>query len=77
MPGLLRAGRGLGRGDGAYYAQEVGARIVLDCQQMHGAMGCTLEYPLHFWTYRLKVLQGELGGFLAQAESAADLLWAA
>jgi hypothetical protein len=61
----------------AYYAQEASSRIVLDCQQMHGAMGCTLEYPLHFWTYRLKVLQGELGGFLAQAESASSLLWAA
>jgi hypothetical protein len=40
-------------------------------------MGCTLEYPLHFWTYRMKVLQGELGGSLEQAESASALLWAA
>jgi hypothetical protein len=61
----------------AYYAQEIAGRIVTDCQQFHGAMGLTLEYPLHFWTYRLKVLQGELGGFLQQAEAAAGLLWAA
>jgi len=25
-------------------------------------MGLTLDYPLHPWTYRLKFLQGELGG---------------
>ena len=61
----------------AFYAQDVAPRIILDTQQMHGAMGCTLEYPLHFWTYRMKVLQGELGGSLEQAVSAADLLWAA
>ena len=61
----------------AFYAQDVAPRIILDTQQMHGAMGCTLEYPLHFWTYRMKVLQGELGGSLEQAESASALLWAA
>jgi len=61
----------------AFYAQDVAPRVVLDCQQMHGAMGCTLEYPLHFWTYRMKVLQGELGGSIAQAEAMAEALWAA
>jgi hypothetical protein len=61
----------------AFYAQDSAPRIVLDCQQMHGAMGVTLEYPLHFWTYRMKVLQGELGGSIAQAESMSESLWAA
>jgi alkylation response protein AidB-like acyl-CoA dehydrogenase len=61
----------------AFHAQETASRIVLECQQMHGATGGTLEYPLHLWTYRLKVLQGELGGWPAQAGAAADLLWGA
>lgn len=59
----------------AYFAQESTGRVVMDTMQMHGAMGCTLEYPLHFWTYRLKVLQGELGGALAQSEATAELLF--
>ena len=59
----------------AFYAQESCPRVTLDCMQMHGAIGGTLEYPLHFWTYRLKVLQGELGGWAAQGEVAAMELW--
>jgi len=59
----------------AFYAQDVAPRIVLDCQQMHGAMGCTLEYPLHFWTYRLKVLQADLGGIFRQAARGAAAFW--
>jgi hypothetical protein len=59
----------------AFYVQDVAPRIVLDCQQMHGAMGCTLEYPLHFWTYRLKVLQAEMGGIFKQAGRCAAALW--
>jgi hypothetical protein len=38
-------------------------------------MGCTLEYPLHFWTYRLKVLQAEMGGIFKQAGRCAAALW--
>jgi hypothetical protein len=30
-------------------------------------VGLTLEFPLHLWTYRLKVLQGEAGGRMQQA----------
>ncbi len=59
----------------ATHAQEPLTRIIYDTQQFHGAMGITLEHPLHLWTYRLRVLQGELGGVTAQAMDAASLIW--
>ena len=55
----------------AYHAQESATRVVYDVHQMLGAMGMTLEHPLHLWTYRLKALLGELGGRGGQAESVA------
>jgi hypothetical protein len=48
------------------YAQEAAARVAYECHQFHGAIGLTLEHPLHFLTYRLRILQGELGGVSAQ-----------
>jgi hypothetical protein len=57
------------------YAQDAAATIINETQQFHGAMGLTLEYPLHYWTYRLRLLMGELGGTTAQGLSAADELW--
>jgi alkylation response protein AidB-like acyl-CoA dehydrogenase len=57
------------------YAQEAMRKVINDCHQFSGAMGLTLEFPLHLWTYRLKVLQGEAGGRGAQAGSVADQLW--
>lgn len=57
------------------YAQEAMRKIINDCHQFSGAMGLTLEFPLHLWTYRLKVLQGELGGKLGQARRVADHVW--
>jgi len=53
----------------AFHAQESATRIVFDLHQMLGAMGMTLEHPLHLWTYRLKVLVSELGGRAAQAQA--------
>jgi hypothetical protein len=57
----------------AGYCQEAAARLAYEAAQFHGAIGITLEYPLHFWTYRLRALQGELGGssssFVAAAET--------
>jgi alkylation response protein AidB-like acyl-CoA dehydrogenase len=35
---------------------------------MLGAMGMTLEHPLHLWTYRLKFLLSVLGGRGAHAQ---------
>jgi hypothetical protein len=43
---------------------------------MLGAMGMTLEHPLHLWTYRLKALLSELGGRGAQAQAAARFCFA-
>ncbi|GAM04291.1 acyl-CoA dehydrogenase family protein [Novosphingobium sp. MBES04] len=59
----------------AWHAQESATSTVYDFHQFLGAMGMTLEHPLHFWTYRLKALIGELGGRGASAAAAADALW--
>ena len=61
----------------ALYVQQMIPEIVYDCHQFNGAMGMTLEHPLHLWTYRLKLLSGELGGSAGQARHAADALWGA
>ena len=52
------------------YAQEAVTKVGYDLHQFSGAMGLTLEFPLHFWTYRLRALQGELGGSSIQARAA-------
>jgi len=59
----------------ALYVQQHMRTVVYDCHQFTGAMGVTLEYPLHLWTYRLKLLQGELGGWTAQARALAKSCW--
>lgn len=59
----------------ALHAQEAAKRVTYDFHQFLGAMGMTLEHPLHLWTYRLKALTGELGGRGANAVAAADALW--
>lgn len=59
------------------YAQDAARKVVTDCHQFCGAMGLTLEFPLHLWTYRLKILQGEAGGKGAQARGLANELWGA
>jgi hypothetical protein len=55
----------------ALHAQESATRVVYDVHQMLGAMGMTLEHPLHLWTYRLKALLSELGGRGGQASAVA------
>lgn len=59
----------------ALHAQEAAKRVGYDYHQFLGAMGMTLEHPLHLWTYRLKFLTGELGGRGANALAAADAIW--
>lgn len=44
------------------YAQDAAERLIWETNQLHGAVALTLEYPLHYWNYRLRVLQGEMGG---------------
>jgi hypothetical protein len=56
----------------ALHAQDSATRVVYDLHQMLGAMGMTLEHPLHLWTYRLKALLSELGGRGGQSEAVAQ-----
>lgn len=55
----------------AFHAQDSATRVAYDMHQMLGAMGMTLEHPLHLWTYRLKALLSDLGGRGAQAHAVA------
>lgn len=57
------------------YAQEAAKRTTYDFHQLLGAMGMTLEHPLHLWTYRLRAFAAELGGRGANALAAADAIW--
>lgn len=59
------------------FAQDAAARLAYETPQLHGAIGQTLEYPVHYWAYRLRALQGELDGITAQGARAADRLWVA
>jgi alkylation response protein AidB-like acyl-CoA dehydrogenase len=59
----------------ALHAQDSITTICYDCHQFHGAIGATLEYPLHFWTYRLRALQGELGSAADQARGVVKAVW--
>lgn len=59
----------------AGFAQSRIAAFTYDLHQFSGAMGLTLEFPLHFWTYRLRALAGELGGAGSQARAAAAATW--
>lgn len=74
----LRAAETLDHGDAALaalHAQETARVVTYDFHQMFGAMGMTLEHPLHSWTYRLKSLLAELGGRSVQGLAAAKALW--
>lgn len=61
----------------ASHAQESGSRIVYEMHQMLGAMGMTLEHPLHLWTYRIKALLSELGGRAGQARAVGEYCFGA
>jgi alkylation response protein AidB-like acyl-CoA dehydrogenase len=74
----MKAARTLDAGDAALAAlhvQQSAGPAAYDFHQFLGAMGVTLEHPLHLWTYRLKALIGELGGRGAQGVAAADAIW--
>lgn len=74
----LKAAATLRPGDAAlaaFHAQESARVTVYDFHQFLGAMGMTLEHPLHLWTYRLKALIGVLGGRAGNALAAADAIW--
>lgn len=74
----LKAAHSAGAADAATaaaYAQDMATRISYDLHQFMGAMGLTLEHPLHRWTYRTKLLRSELGGADRQFEALAGLVW--
>jgi hypothetical protein len=60
----------------ALHAQDSATRVCYDVHQMMGAMGMTLEMPLHLWTYRMKALLSELGGRAGQAAAVARYCFA-
>jgi len=76
---MLRAadtGAPLDASTAAGYAQGIATRISYDLHQFMGAMGLTLEHPLHRWTYRVKLLRSDLGGAEMQFRAVADTAWA-
>ena len=76
----LRAAWSDTEADGAIaagFAQSRIAQFTYDLHQFAGAMGLTLEFPLHLWTYRLRALAGELGGASGQARAVAASVWPA
>jgi hypothetical protein len=59
----------------AVYAQQHISKVWFDMHQFNGAMGVTNEHKLHFWTYRLRALQAEMGGANHGALAVSDQLW--
>lgn len=59
----------------AAQAQQAVRPVCHDLHQFMGAMGLTLEHPLHRWTYRARRLQSELGGAERQFVAAARSAW--
>jgi alkylation response protein AidB-like acyl-CoA dehydrogenase len=59
----------------ACFAQQYISPLVFDLHQFNGGMGVTNENLLHFWTYRLRALQPEVGGANAAALATADAIW--
>lgn len=59
----------------AGHAQQCASTVIYDLHQFMGAMGLTLEHPLHRWTTRAKMLRADLGGAQAQFQALADATW--
>lgn len=77
---MLRAAQGLDAADAAMalgQAQHIATTIIYDLHQFMGAMGLTLEHPLHRWTYRVRLLRSALGGAATNFRSVAEQNWGA
>lgn len=59
----------------ALHAQRATLPVNYDMHQFNGALGMTLEHTLHCWTFRLRWLVGEMGGYGKQAAAVAALAW--
>lgn len=77
---VLRAaqsGAGVDAAAALGYVQQVSTGIVYDLHQFMGAMGITLEHPLHRWTYRVRLLRSTFGGAAENLALAAGRQWKA
>lgn len=61
----------------AAQVQQAAPALIYDLHQFMGAMGLTLEHPLHRWTTRAKMLRADLGGAQTHFRALADLAWGA
>ena len=61
----------------ATYAQDHVNKLGFDLHQFNGGMGVTAEHRLHFFTYRLRALQAEVGGADSAASAIYDHHWGA
>jgi len=59
------------------YVQEAATPVVHDLHQFMGAMGLTLEHPLHRWTYRVRLLKSSMGGGSTNMRGVAAKRWEA
>jgi hypothetical protein len=76
----LRAAQTLDAADAATalgYIQEASTRVIFDLHQFMGAMGLTLEHPLHRWTYRARLLRASMGGGASNMRQLFAQRWAA
>jgi hypothetical protein len=76
----LKAAQSLAPADAATalgYVQEASTKIVYDLHQFMGAMGLTLEHPLHRWTYRARLLRSALGGAVGNLQAVSEARWRA
>lgn len=74
----LKASQGMDETDASLalgYLQNATTSVVYDFHQFMGAMGLTLEHPLHRWTYRARLLKSALGGANASLRAAANRRW--
>jgi hypothetical protein len=76
----LKAAASLSRADAVTalgFAQEASTKVTYDLHQFMGAMGLTLEHPLHRWTYRVRLLRSSLGGAGANLKAVSTERWRA
>lgn len=59
----------------ACYAQSGIGELMFDLHQFNGGMGMTNEHLLHFWLYRIRALQAEVGGPAGAGLDVSALRW--
>lgn len=69
------SGRGADAACALAHAQECTPAITYDLHQFMGAMGLTLEHPLHRWTTRTKMLRAVMGGAHTHQLALATAIW--